>query len=70
MLIAFNKNFYNRQSVKNAVKAYQKLADFEIEENKATIKVTLKNIDKEVAGVIDDEFSNYVLAEMKNGKRG
>jgi len=62
-----NKDFYNLQAIRNTIKAYKKLADFKVRKDKKTIKVIMKNIDKEVENVIEDEFCNYVLAEMKNG---
>ena len=66
MFLTFNKIFYNLGAVKKTIKAYEELADFRIEESKKTIKVVAKNIDKEVKEAIEDEFYNYVLAEMKN----
>ena len=67
MRTVFNKNFYNLRAVKKAIKAYQELADFQIKEHKNTVEVVMKKIDKEIEEVIEDEFCNYVLAEMKNG---
>jgi len=68
IIINFNKNFYNFKAVKNAIKAYKKLANFRIEDDKGYIKVEIKCIGKEVENLIRDEFSNYVLSEMKNFK--
>lgn len=65
MTIKFNKNFYNLGAAKKSVTAYKKLADFSIKEKRDSIEVTIKNIDKDFKGVLYDEFSNYVLAEMK-----
>lgn len=67
MLFTFNKNFYNLQAVKSTIKAYRELADFKVEEDHKIIKVRVKNVDEEAKGAIEDEFCNYVLAEMKNG---
>jgi len=64
--INFNKKFYNLRAIRTAVRAYKNLGDFSIQNNKNTIKVTIKNIDKDVKNIIKDEFCNYVLAEMKN----
>lgn len=69
MLITFNRKFYNSKAIKNAIKAYQELADFKVEGNKKTIKVIVRNIDREIKEIIKDEFCNYVLAEMKHGKK-
>ena len=66
MTIKFNKNFYNIEAVKKSVRAFEKLADFEIKEKKNFIEVTIKNIDKDFKEILSDEFSNYVLAETKN----
>ena len=63
--IAFNKDFYNLRAIKKAIQDYQGLADFEISQNKKAITVELKEIKPEVKKNIRDEFSNYVLALMK-----
>lgn len=63
--IAFNKDFYNLRAIKKAIQAYQGLADFEISQNKKAITVELKETKPEVKKNIRDEFSNYVLALMK-----
>ncbi len=68
IIINFNKNFYNLKVIKNAIKAYKKLANFMIETNKRYIKVEIECIDKEIESLIKDEFCNYVLSEMKNLK--
>ena len=68
IIINFNKNFYNLGAIKNAIEAYNKLADFRIERNQRCIKVEIKCIDKEVKNLIRDVFCNYVLFEMKNFK--
>ena len=63
--IAFNKDFYNLRVIKKAIQAYRGLAGFEISQNKKAIIVELKEIKPEVKKNIRDEFSNYVLALMK-----
>ena len=68
IIINFNKNFYNFGAIKDAIKAYEKLANFMIEKNKEYIKVTIECLDKEVESLIKDEFCNYVLSEIKNLK--
>ncbi len=65
MKVEFSKKLYKLVAIKNAVKAFSELADFKIFSEKDVIKVELKNIDKEVEGVICDEFSNYILILMK-----
>jgi len=66
MTIKFSKKFYSLTAVKKSIKAYQSLAGFKITERKKTIEVLIENIDKDFKNVLVDEFSNYVLSEMKN----
>jgi hypothetical protein len=66
MTIKFNKDFYNLEAVKKASIAYEKLADFEIKEKKGLIEAQIKNINESFKDTLLDEFSNYVLSEMKN----
>jgi len=65
MTLNFNKKFYNLKTIEKAIKAYRRLADFKVEENKNRIKVRIRNMDKEIKEILSDEFYNYVLAEMK-----
>ncbi len=64
MVIILNKKFYALSAIKRAVKAYRGLADFKIGKG---YKVVLQKVSPEVKTSIEDEFANYVLAEMKNG---
>ena len=66
-IIELNKNFYNLEAVKKAAKAYKELAGFSVKDDGGKIKITMKNIDEDVKDVIEDEFCNYVLSEVKNG---
>lgn len=66
MKLKFSKNFYSLEAAQNSVKAYRKLADFEIKEKKDFIEITIKNIDKDFKHILADEFSNYFLAETEN----
>jgi len=68
IVVNFNKNFYNFEAIKDAIKVYEKLANFMIEKNKKYIEVTIECADKEVENLIKDEFCNYVLSEIKNLK--
>ncbi|MBZ9572764.1 HxsD-like protein [Patescibacteria group bacterium] len=65
MKVNFNKKFYNLRVIKKAARTYQGLADFKINQTKELITVSLENIRPEVKNTIKDEFSNYVLAMMK-----
>ena len=66
MIIYLNKNFYKLSDIKNAVKAYEHLAAFEIEEQKQKYKIVVKKINSGITKLIEDEFLNYILAKMKN----
>lgn len=63
--INFNKRFYSLKAVKTAGREYKDLADFSVFDGKEYIKVELRNIDPEMAGVVEQEFCNYVLGLMK-----
>jgi len=65
--IELNKSFYNLEAVKRAARAYKELAGFSVKDVGGKIKITIKNIDGDVEDVIEDEFCNYVLSEVKNG---
>jgi len=66
-IIELNKSFYNLEAVKRAVKAYKELAGFSVKDTGKKIEVTIKGIDEDIEDVIEDEFCNYVLSEVKNG---
>lgn len=66
IIIKFNKNLYNLKAIKSAIKEYQKLADFNLSQKGNYIQVELKNIDKEIRQIIEDEFCNYILSLMKS----
>jgi len=66
-IIELNKDFYNLKAVKKTAKAYKELARFSIKDTGKKIEVTIKNIDEDVEDIIEDEFCNYVLSEVKNG---
>jgi len=64
--VKFNKNLYNFKAIKLAIKEYQSLANFNLDQKGNYIRVELKDIDKEVIQIIKDEFCNYVLFLMKS----
>lgn len=65
MIIKFNKKIYKARAVKLAIKEYQKLADFNLRQKGEHLEVRLTKIDKDLKGIIKDEFCNYVLYLMK-----
>lgn len=68
MIISLDKKFYDLTAIKNTIKAYDELADFDIKPSKNKIIVKADNIDKDVEDVFKDEFCNYVLSETKKIK--
>ena len=68
MKINFSKKIYSKKAIKKAVEDYDNLANFKISEMDKKIKISLSDIDSEVKGIIKEEFSNHVLAYMKNLK--
>lgn len=59
--IVFNKTIYCREAIDQTIKAFKKIALFEIKENKNQIIVLIKGATDIIE--IVDEFINYVLAE-------
>lgn len=68
MIVRFSKKFYALKAIRNTIGAYEKLADFSVKTNKDTITVKARNIDKNIKNILRNEFSNYVLSEMKKIK--
>lgn len=64
--IFFDKKLYSRNAIRRAAEAFRELADFGIGEVGLSYRVFVQGRDKEVGMQLADEFSNYVLAEMKN----
>ena len=65
MEIKFDKKIYSLKAIKSATQAYRGLADFDFKQKGAYVQVELKNINKDIEGIIKDEFCNYVLFSMK-----
>ncbi len=61
MIIKFNKKIYKLKAIKSAIKKYQNLANFCLEEKEGYIWVRLTKIDQEVKDIIKDEFCNFAL---------
>ncbi len=68
VIVSFNRKLYDLRAIKNTIKAYQGLADFNLKTSKKSIELRASNIDKDLIGVFKDEFFNYVLSEMKKIK--
>jgi len=66
MIIKFNKNFYSLCAVERSIKKYKGFASFKVKEKGSFIEVNIENSKKEFEKIIKDEFSNYVLSEIKN----
>jgi len=66
MSIILNKKFYKLSAVKKTISAYRDLGSFKIKKRVKNYMVILDEINSEAKETIEDEFSNYVLATMKN----
>ena len=67
MIINLDKGFYKLPAIKRAIEAYQGLADFKVRSEKKNYNIILDRVSPEIKKIVEDEFLNYVLAEMKNG---
>lgn len=61
--IKFNKKLYSEQALKQSVADFSSVASFDVKKDSKYITVIIRNIDSEVAGIIKQEFQNYVLAK-------
>lgn len=65
MEIRFNKKFYTRKAIETAIEAYDDLAEFVFTENDEYFLVKISSVNSEIGDVIGDEFSNFVLAQIR-----
>ncbi|NCO88958.1 hypothetical protein GW881_03505 [Candidatus Roizmanbacteria bacterium] len=65
MTISFNKNIYSLKAIKKTIQAYKNLAKFKVAEKGSYFKIELTDIKKEIETIIEDEFCNYVLSQVK-----
>ena len=65
MKIRFDNKIYSLKAIKLAIKDYQGLADFNLDQKKEYTQVELTKINKEFKKIIKEEFCNYVLFLMK-----
>ena len=65
MEIRFNKKLYPVAAIKNAIEAYNSLAEFVLSDVEDYFVVRINNIETEIEPVLKDEFCNYVLAQVK-----
>ena len=65
MTISFNKNIYSLKAIKKTIQAYKNLAKFKVAEKGSYFKIELTDIEKEIETIIEDEFCNYVLSQVK-----
>ena len=68
IIIGFEKKLYDLRAIENTIKAYQGLADFNLETKKGIFEVEATAVDKDIKDVFKDEFCNYVLSETKKVK--
>lgn len=65
MEIRFNKKLYTRKAIETAIEAYDDLAEFLLTENDEYFLVNIAKVNSEIGDVIGDEFSNFVLAQIR-----
>ncbi|MCU0679632.1 MAG: HxsD-like protein [Planctomycetes bacterium] len=65
MTIKFHRDLYKLPAIKTAAQAFAELADFQIKTSGKYFHVNISNTRGEVADVLSDEFSNYVLSLIK-----
>ena len=68
MILRFNKLIYSRPALEKAQKAYKKLANFSLKENKDYFILELKGL-VENEELIEKEFKNYVLGEVSANEK-
>lgn len=63
--INFSKKIYPKKAIQAGIESFKHLAEFEISDKKKYSVVKINKIDSEPASIIKDEFSNFVLAMIK-----
>ena len=63
--VKLNKQFYSKQSLKQAIKEYSSIATLKLKEQGGYYYVDIKPAGPEYKSIINDEFANYVLALNK-----
>ena len=63
----FSKEFYNLESIKNAINDYKEIADIKLSDEDKSIKININSKDEEFSNeILRLEFRNYVLGLMEN----
>ncbi len=65
--VKFRKELYSLAAIKESIKAYKEFAEFSLREEKNYFRVLIKKFPKELAVLIEPEFCNFVLFNMKRG---
>lgn len=63
-ILKFNKLIYSRPYVVSAIRAFKKVAVFNLCENKEYYVVEISKSHPSIETVVKDEFRNYVLGAM------
>jgi len=64
MQLKYNKAIYKKSALEKTAREFKHLAEFEINQIKNYYTVNVDKVDKNSAGLLADEFSNYVLYLM------
>lgn len=67
--IELSRSLYDPDAVAEAVATFQHLATIEIEPTDAHVRVTIADLDPDVADVLADELCNHALAHTVSRHR-
>ena len=68
--VSFARSLYAPEAVEAAARAFGDLAKFEVVAHDDSIELAVSDADPDVADVLIDELSNWVLAETIARSRG
>lgn len=63
--IKFSKKIYSQKSIRISIEAFKRLAEFEVTSKGDYFIVKINKINAESASIIKGEFSNFILATIK-----
>ncbi len=66
--LSLHKRLYSRASVQAAADAFVELATIELKSENTHLNVTFSDIDPDVEDVLVQEFANFALAEVIEGR--
>lgn len=64
--IKLNKRIYSLKAIQQAIEAYKHLTKFSLHQDARYYNVIIYNIAADFKNILKDEFTNYVLAIVKD----